>query len=59
MKKWIQSAIKQPGALRATLGTKAGKNIPMAKLEKAASSPKTSATTKKRANLAMTLRKMK
>lgn len=59
MKKWIQSAIKKPGALRQTLGIKAGKTIPMAKLEKAATSPKTSATTKRRANLAMTLRKMK
>ena len=53
--KWIQKAIKKPGALRKTLGTKAGKTIPMGKLEKAASK---SGITGQRARLAMTLRKM-
>ena len=28
-KKWIQSAIKKPGALRKTLGAKKGKPIPL------------------------------
>lgn len=54
-KMWIQEAIKKPGALRKTLGTKAGKTIPMGKLETAASK---SGVTGKRARLAMTLRKM-
>ena len=35
-KKWIQGAIKKPGALRASLGVKKGKKIPKAKLEAAA-----------------------
>ena len=33
--KWIQKAIKHKGALRKTLGVKAGKDIPAAKLKKA------------------------
>ena len=54
-KNWIQKAIKKPGALSKTLGVPEDKNIPMEKLKKAAKtgSPKT----KKRANLAITLRK--
>lgn len=57
--KWIQKAIKpkNKGALRKKLGAKQGENIPMAKLEKAEKSK--SATTRKQANLAVTLRKMK
>lgn len=56
--KWIQKAIKKPGALRSALHVKKGKNIPKTKLEKVAHSKKSSTTMKKRANLAMTLRKM-
>lgn len=54
--KWIQKAIKNPGALRESLGVKKGEDIPMSKLKKAAKSknPKT----KKRAILAETLKKM-
>jgi hypothetical protein len=54
--KWIQSAIKKPGALRKTLGVKKGEKIPESKLKKAEHSknPKT----RKRANLAETLKKM-
>ena len=37
--KWIQKAIKKPGALRAQLGAKAGKPIPAKKLEAAAKKP--------------------
>ena len=35
-KKWIQGAIKKPGALRASLGVKKGEKIPKAKLQAAA-----------------------
>jgi len=55
-KKWIQKAIKKPGALRATLKTKEGEKIPRKKLVKAA---KGSGITAKRARLALTLRKFK
>lgn len=54
-KNWIQGAIKKPGALRETLGAKKGKDIPVAKLKKAA---KGKGITAKRANLAITLKKM-
>jgi len=37
--KWIQKAIKNPGALRKELGVKAGKTIPAKKLAKAAKAP--------------------
>lgn len=56
VKKWIQKAIKKPGSLRKTLGVKAGKTIPVAKLRKAA---KGNGVTAKRARLALTLRKMR
>lgn len=56
VKKWIQKAIKHPGALRKALHAKAGKPIPEAKLEKAAKSK--SPMMAKRARLAMTLKKM-
>lgn len=57
-KQWIQKAIKKEnvGALRKTLGAKAGKPIAAGKLAKAA---KGSGVTAKRARLAQTLRKMK
>jgi hypothetical protein len=55
-KKWIQKAIKHPGALHRELGVKEGEKIPAKKLEKAEHSknPKL----KKRADLAKTLKKM-
>lgn len=54
-KKWIQDAIKKPGALRKQLGAKAGKPIPMGKLEVAAKKP---GLLGQRARLAKTLRKL-
>lgn len=53
-KKWIQSAIKHPGALRKTLHVKKGEKIPEKKLEKAEHS--SNPTTAKRARLAKTLK---
>lgn len=55
--KWIQSAIKKPGALHKDLGVPKGKKIPEAKLEKAEHSknPKIA----KRARLAETLKGFK
>ena len=35
-KKWIQKAVKKPGALRKALGIKKGKKIPASKLNAAA-----------------------
>jgi len=58
-KKWIQKAIKKPGSLRKTLGAKKGKDIPVSKLKKAAKGKGVSPKTEKRAELALTLRKMK
>ena len=55
-KRWIQKAIKKPGALRKQLGAKKGKPIPKAKLRAAA---KQRGTTGKRAHLAITLGKFK
>lgn len=37
--KWIQGAIKKPGALRAQLGVPKGETIPAKKLAKAAKAP--------------------
>jgi hypothetical protein len=54
--KWIQKAIKKPGALRSALGVKSGKNIPAAKLAKAAKAP---GKLGQRARLAKTLKGMK
>lgn len=54
--KWVQNAIKKPGALRKSLGVKAGQNIPAGKLAKAAKAP---GTLGKRARLAQTLKGMK
>lgn len=55
-KKFIQKAIKKPGALHKELGVPMGKNIPKAKLIKAV---KAGGKLGKRARLAMTLSKMK
>lgn len=54
-KKWIQGAIKHPGALHKELGVPAGKKIPAKKLEKAA---KAGGTLGRRARLAETLKKL-
>ena len=54
--KWIQKAIKKPGALRAQLGAKAGQPIPAKKLAAAAKKP---GTLGKRARLAQTLKGLK
>lgn len=55
-KKWIQEAIKKPGALRKSLHVKKGKKIPASKLKKSEHSknPKL----RKRAQLAETLKKL-
>lgn len=53
--KWIQSAIKKPGALRAQLGAKEGKPIPAKKLAAAAQKP---GKLGQRARLAQTLKKL-
>lgn len=55
-KKWIQGAIKKPGALRASLGVKKGEKIPQAKLKAAA---KKGGKLGQRARLAITLSKMR
>jgi len=54
--KWIQKAIKKPGALHKELGVPAGKNIPAKKLAAAAKKPGTEG---RRARLAETLKGMK
>jgi hypothetical protein len=56
-RKWIQKAIQKPGALRRALGVKAGKNIPAAKLAKAAKSR--SSLMRRRVALAKTLKRMR
>ncbi len=53
--KWIQKAIKKPGALRAQLGAKKGEPIPASKLAAAA---KKGGKLGQRARLAQTLKKM-
>ena len=55
-KKWIQKAIKHPGALHKQLGVPKGKKIPVSRLRKAA---KSKGTLGKRARLALTLRKFR
>ena len=52
-KKWIQKAIKKPGALHRALGVPQDKKIPAARLEKAAKAP---GKLGQRARLAKTLR---
>lgn len=54
--KWIQKAIKKPGALRAELGAKPGKPIPAKKLAAAAKKP---GKIGQRARLAETLKGLK
>lgn len=54
--KWIQSAIKKPGALRKELGVKKGEKIPAKKLDAAAKKP---GKMGQRARLAQTLKGMK
>jgi hypothetical protein len=54
-KKWIQGAIKKPGALRKSLGVKKGKDIPVKKLKAASKKP---GKLGQRARLAMTLRNL-
>jgi hypothetical protein len=51
--KWIQSAIKKPGALKKALGVSADKKIPAKTLAKAAKAP---GKLGQRARLAKTLR---
>ena len=55
-KKWIQEAIKKPGALKKSLDVKEGEKIPAKKLAKAAKAP---GKMGQRARLAETLKKMK
>ena len=55
--KWIQKAIKKPGALRKELGVPEGEKIPAKKMAKAAKS--TNPKVAKMANLAKTLGKLK
>lgn len=55
-KNWIAGAIKKPGALRKSLGAKAGKPIAAGKLAKAAAK---GGKMGQRARLAQTLRKLK
>ena len=55
-KKWIQKAIKHPGALSKKLGVPEKKDIPMSKLKKAEKSK--NPTTRKQAVLAETLKKI-
>ena len=54
-KKFIQEAIKKPGALRKSLGVKAGEKIPAKKLAAAAKKP---GKMGQRARLAQTLKKL-
>ena len=55
-KKWIQDAVKKPGALRQALGVKKGSDIPAKKLAAAAKKP---GKMGQRARLAETFKKMK
>ena len=54
-KNWISGAIKKKGALRKSLGVKAGQKIPASKLRSAA---KKGGKMGRRARLAMTLKRM-
>lgn len=56
-KKWIQSAIKHPDALRKAAGVKKGKNIPEKKLVELEHSD--NAKTARRARLAATLKRLR
>ena len=52
-KKWVQEAIKKPGALKRSLGVPADKKIPAKTLEKASHAP---GKLGQRARLAKTMR---
>ena len=54
--KWIQKAIKKPGALKKALGVKKDEKIPASKLAKAAKKP---GKMGQRARFAQTLKKLK
>ena len=54
--KWIQAAVKKPGALRKSLGVKKGEKIPAGKLASAAKKP---GKMGQRARLAQTLKGLK
>jgi hypothetical protein len=54
-KKWIQKAIRKPGALHRQMGVPQGKKIPAGKLAKAA---KAGGKLGQRARLAQTLKKL-
>ena len=54
--KWIQEAVKKPGALRKSLGVKKGEKIPAGKLAAAAKKP---GKMGQRARLAQTLKGLK
>jgi hypothetical protein len=54
--KWIQSAIRKPGALHRQLGVPEGQKIPAAKLRKAAGR---GGKLGRRARLAMTLKRLR
>jgi len=54
--KWIQEAVKKPGALRKSLGVKGGQKIPAKKLSAAAKKP---GKMGQRARLAQTFKKMR
>ena len=54
--KWIQAAVKKPGALRKSLGVKKGEKIPAGKLAAAAKKP---GKMGQRARLAQTLKGLK
>ena len=56
-KRWIQKAKIKKGALRKQLGAKKGKKISMTQLNKASKS--SNPTTRRRANLAKTFRRIK
>ena len=56
-KRWIEEAIKQPGALRRKLKVKPGKKISKVALRKATRSK--NPTTRRQANLAITLGKLR
>lgn len=60
-KKWIQAAInpENKGSLRRALGAKKGRDIPLSKLKKAAAGDGVSKKTEKRAELALTLKKLR
>ena len=55
-KKWIQKAVKKPGALRKSLGIKKGKKNPAKTLARAA---KAGGKLGQRARLAQTFKKMR